>query len=219
MLDDVADGAMDVSFADEKISRVGIGGAGSSHNRRQWVVAGAKKEDLSPGDIARVKAQGGPSAKAALGVSYQGVGTLSFVEKGVKINKDVYREQVKKAHYSDMVVLSGNKAVFTQDGASSHAAKTVKAYLKSCSFKTLEPWPANSLDLTPMDYGVWGILARAVEARQPKTPVDLKAAIRRAAPDLKVETARKITDDFPKRLQACVGAGGEQFERTTRKDD
>ena len=124
----------------------------------------------------------------------------------------MYREQVKNAYYPDMVMLSGGKAVFTQDGASRRAAKTEKAHVESRSFKTLEPWPSNSPDLTPMDYGVWGILARAVEAQGAEA--ELTGAIRRAVADLKVETVREIVGDFPKRPQPCVCAGGKQFEYT-----
>ena len=65
-----------------------------------------------------------------------------------------------------------------------------------------------------MDYGAWGILARAMVAQQPRTEVDVKAANRRVASDILVEPIRRIGNDFPDRPQACFRAGGEQFEYT-----
>ena len=68
----------------KQIFRVGSEGAGSSQIRRIWTEKDAKKEYVSAGDNVRGKAQGGPSAMAALGVSCQGVGALSFVGKVVE---------------------------------------------------------------------------------------------------------------------------------------
>ena len=172
-------------FADGETFRVGGEGDSSPQYRQVWVDKDPKKKGVSPSDIVQGTAQGGLGAMAAPGVSYQGVGTLSFVEKGVELNKDVYRERVKKVYYPDKVMPSGGKAACLQEGASSHAAKTVKEYLKSCSSNTLEPRPASSPDFTPIDYGVWGILALALKPQQPKAGLKLKVAIRIAVATLR----------------------------------
>ena len=103
-----------------------------------------------------------------------------------------------------------------QDGASSHTAKKVKEYLRSCDFQLLEPRPANSPGLTPTDYSIWGILQWEVEAQKPKTEAELKVAIRRAVAGLELRAARRAVDQSPSRLKGRISAEGRQFERKMR---
>ena len=215
MLDDIKQGALDyknIFFADEKISRIGSEANESSQNRRCWVDKDIPKKKVAQKHIVRGKSRGGISVMCSLGVSSRGVGTLSFVEKGVKINKEVYLDLAKNVYYPDMRMTLGKDAVFTQDGATSHAAKAVTAFIKTCDFKVLEPWPANSPDLTVMDYAIWGILCGAVQKQNPGSEVDLKVAIRRAVMDLELEVVQRAVDQFPKRLAICVECEGGNFE-------
>ena len=211
----MASGALDhreIFFTDEKIFRVGSEGHQNTQNFRIWADEGAKKRDVAAEDIVLPKSQGGASVMCALGACYNGLGQLMFAEKGVKINKEVYLELIKGNCEPDMHMLLPEGAVFMQDGASSHTAKVVTAYLETKEFDTLAPWPANSPDLPPMDYGIWGILQKRVAEASPRTEVELKVAIRRAVASLPLETIRATIDDFPKRLAMCIEAAGKQFE-------
>ena len=70
------------------------------------------------------------------------------------------------------------------------------------------PRPANSPDLNPLDYGVWGALEAMVEAERPTGELELRHAIRKAASILSKEIARKCVEQFPKRLDLCFDAKG-----------
>ena len=135
------------------------------------------------------------------------VGNAGSSREGVKINKDSYLATVKNYYEPDMRILLPQGAVFMQDGASSHTAKVVKAHLASRDYRSLSPWPANSPDLNPLDYGIWGMLQADVERAKPQTDVDLLAAIRRACASLPLGVVRKTVDDFP-RLHVCARADG-----------
>ncbi|GFV57910.1 uncharacterized protein TNCV_1599021 [Trichonephila clavipes] len=73
-----------------------------------------------------------------------------------------------------------------QDGATSHTANPVKAFLietfgedRTVSRRCRYPWPPRSLDLTPADFWVWGYLKSRVYPSGPSSLSELKYAIRR----------------------------------------
>jgi len=61
-------------------------------------------------------------------------------------------------------VSSVYKWTLQQDGAPSHTANNTISYLKRENVSFIEPkiWPANSPDLNPVDYAVWGALQQQV---------------------------------------------------------
>ena len=72
----------------------------------------------------------------ALSVRYRGVGTLSFVEKEVKIDQSTYPEHAKYNYQPNVRILIADGAAFMRDGASTRAAKTARGHLKG---KGLDP--------------------------------------------------------------------------------
>uniref|UniRef100_A0A914D5C5 Uncharacterized protein n=1 Tax=Acrobeloides nanus TaxID=290746 RepID=A0A914D5C5_9BILA len=73
-------------------------------------------------------------------------------------------------------------------------------------------WPPGSPDLNPLDYAIWTILEKKACAKPHPTVESLKRALVKAWDEISVDTLRKIVDDFPKRLKACVEADGGHFE-------
>uniref|UniRef100_A0A914E7L1 DDE_3 domain-containing protein n=1 Tax=Acrobeloides nanus TaxID=290746 RepID=A0A914E7L1_9BILA len=79
-------------------------------------------------------------------------------------------------------------------------------------FSVIDEWPPSSPDLNPLDYAVWSILEEKACAKPHPTVELLKRALVKAWDEISVETLKKIMDDFPKRLKACVEADGGHFE-------
>ncbi|CAF1209889.1 unnamed protein product [Didymodactylos carnosus] len=73
-------------------------------------------------------------------------------------------------------------------------------------------WPPSSPDLNPLDYSIWSILEEKACAKPHPTVESLKRALIKAWDEISVETLKKVVDDFPKRLKACVEADGGHFE-------
>ena len=150
---------------------------------------------------------------AALGVCHNGVGTLTFVEKGVKINQFVYLDTLKNVYHPDMEMIMGGDYVLQQDGATAHTAKSITKWIKEQGkFRLLEPWPSNSPDLNPLDYGIWSIAEEKVPEEKPTTEIALKCAIRKAVSGIPPEVARKTVAQFEKRLDICIANDGGVFE-------
>jgi len=76
--------------------------------------------------------------------------------------------------------------VFQQDGAPSHRAKVTVEFLQRNVPDFIEPalWPANSPDLNPVDYAVWGALQQMVYRDSITSLKDLKEKIWRCWAEL-----------------------------------
>ena len=153
-----------------------------------------------------------------LGVGYNGAGTLHTVEKNLKINGDVYMDMVRNAYQAGCCELFGDDYVFQQDNAPAHTKKEVKAWLGTHVPAMMDPWPACSPDLNALDFAVRGILAQwvddAVREQNISTEVGLKVAIRATVAELRgdLALAQRRVMGFPRRVRACIEAGGGHFE-------
>ncbi|KYN08431.1 hypothetical protein ALC62_00585 [Cyphomyrmex costatus] len=73
-------------------------------------------------------------------------------------------------------------------------------------------WPPRSPDLTILDYYLWGTIKDLVYRERPTTAEDMKNRIRQAIQSLDSAEIRRATDDFQRRVTACINARGEHFE-------
>uniref|UniRef100_A0A914BUK9 Uncharacterized protein n=1 Tax=Acrobeloides nanus TaxID=290746 RepID=A0A914BUK9_9BILA len=82
----------------------------------------------------------------------------------------------------------------------------------SQSTSTHGEWPPNSPDLNVMDYSIWSIL-EAEACSKPHQSIDaLKKSLMKACNKIPQEVIDGAVDDFPKRLQKCIDAGGGHVE-------
>jgi len=83
-------------------------------------------------------------------------------------------------------------------------------------FIAKDEWPPNSPDLNPLDYHVWGAMLQAFHKLhpKPKTIPELKSALQQTWDDLPQTTTNEAVNDFRKRLNKCISAGGGHFEHT-----
>jgi len=90
---------------------------------------------------------------------------LHFLEPGVKVNGDYYRNTVRlNMLLLDIRSVFGDYYVFQQDGAQAHRARDTVTMLQRETPEVIPPemWPPNSPDLNPVDYSIWGMLQERV---------------------------------------------------------
>ena len=111
----------------------------------------------------------------------------------------------------------GKEYLFMQDGARSHTAKLTLANLeKKKHLMLLEPryWPANSPDLNPVDYGIWGILETNVYRGRRITDLDtLKAAIITEWNRIPQNVINACINSFRPRLRRVLEVEGRHIEK------
>ncbi|GFV46819.1 transposable element Tc1 transposase [Trichonephila clavipes] len=97
-------------------------------------------------------------------------------------------------------------AVFQQDNARPHVAKTVKSYLDSQQVQLL-PWPAYSPDMSPIEHE-WDIVGRRI-ARDPVASTDeLWLRIQTIWNTLPQTDIKNLFNSMPRRVAALIAARG-----------
>jgi len=98
-------------------------------------------------------------------VSSLGATQLHFLEPGVKVNGDYYRNAVLlNMLLLDIRSVFGDYYVFQQDGAQAHRARDTVTMLQRETPEFIPPqmWPHNSPVLNPVDYSICGMLQQTV---------------------------------------------------------
>jgi len=105
------------------------------------------------------------SLMASVTVSSLGATQLHFLEPGVKVNGDHYRNTILlNMLMLDIRSVFGDYYVFQQDGSPAHRARDTVTMLQTETPEFIPPemWPPNSPDLKPVDYSIWGMLQETV---------------------------------------------------------
>ena len=141
---------------------------------------------------------------------------MFFVEKGVKINAQYYKDNLLEPFlkvHGDRIY-SGQEWTFQQDSAPAHKAKITQDWCRDnlSSFIPWTLWPPSSPDLNPLDYCIWGILEAKVNAKRHTSIESLKATLLREWDRLPMENVRAAIDAWPKRLRAVRKNKGGRFE-------
>jgi len=102
-------------------------------------------------------------------------------------------------------------AIFQQDNASIHTARTTKAFFKRAKIRVMD-WPAKSPDLNPIE-NVWGYMAGIVYAcgKQYDTKEELELAIQAAWSNLDPNYLRRLSQGMKKRCLDVYKANGEHI--------
>jgi len=110
--------------------------------------------------------------------------------------------------------------IFQQDSAPAHTAKLAQDWIATnCSdFIGKDEWPPNSPDFNSLYYHVWGAILERYKSFQPKPENidELKKVLQLIWDQLPQDSINKAILSFPKRLRACVKAGGGDFEHTLK---
>ncbi|GFW56892.1 uncharacterized protein TNCV_161221 [Trichonephila clavipes] len=106
-----------------------------------------------------------------------------------------------------------------QDGATSHTANPVKAFLiqtfgedRIVSRRCRYPCSPRSPDLTPADFWLWGYLKSCVYLSGPSSLSELKDAIRRQVSSIHPDMLHSAVAGFVTRLECLLPCGGGHVE-------
>lgn len=150
----------------------------------------------------------------SVGVSALGRTNLHFVDPGVKVNGQYYRDILLRRDLLPDIKQYSDYFTFQQDGAPAHRARETVELLKVETPDFIPPnlWPPNSPDLNPVDYKIWGVLQERVYKTSIKDVDELRRRIDEEWDKLEQRIIDKAVGEWRKRLRACVAAGGGQFE-------
>ena len=105
------------------------------------------------------------SMMVSVTVSSLGATQLQFLEPGVKVNGDYYRNTVLlNMLLPEIRSVFGDYYLFQQDGAPAHRARDTVTMLQreTSEFICPQMWPPNSPDSNPVDYSIWDMLQERV---------------------------------------------------------
>ncbi|GFW96172.1 uncharacterized protein TNCV_571431 [Trichonephila clavipes] len=105
---------------------------------------------------------------------------------------------------------------FMQDGATSHTANPVKAFLIQTfgedRIVSRYPWTPRSPDLTPPDFWLWGYLKSRLYLSGPSSLSELKDTIRREESSIHLDMLNSSVAGFVTRLECLLPCGGGHVE-------
>src|SRR5206468_785836 len=111
----------------------------NSQNDRVYGLRGSRELDIAPERLLRTRSTYSQSLMVSVGVSKLGRTGIHFVEPGVKINGDYYRNiLLAQKLLLDIKELS-EYFVFQQDGAPAHRARQTVELLQSCTPDFIPP--------------------------------------------------------------------------------
>jgi len=147
-----------------------------------------------------------------------GVTELMFVDSGVKVNGQYYRNVLLSQQMIPAIKqVAGNTFVFQQDSAAAHRTRDTIQLLQreTPDFSGPDLWPPNSPDLNPVDYKICGVMQQQVYKSRIDSVDELKQrhdvwhGVQQHIIDLAVSQWRQ-------RLTACVRAHGRHCEHLLR---
>ena len=200
-------------FSDEKLFTVAA--PSNPQNDRLYVQSSLKKREVSASRLLRTRPTFSKSVMVSVAVSSMGCSQIHFLEPGVKINGEYYRNVVlKEMLLPDIRSVSGDCFVFQQDGAPAHRARDTVELLRmeTPDFITPELWPPNSPDLNPVDYSVWSVIQEKVYQTRIADIDELKQRLLQVWAGLDHGFIAAAIGQWRRRLNACVKARGGHFE-------
>lgn len=172
-----------------------------SYTKGEWVEEG---EAASPHET--VKWPGRIRVWAA--ISAKGKTPLIKIDKKMKAAQFeiLLRDKCIPA-MCDAIKGTSKDFVFMQDGDGTHTARRVVNFLENDGIDQLQPWPAHSPDLNPIE-NAWSMVERHLETVNPHTTDGLWRAMQDAWEKIDEDHLRQLCGSLPRRLEAVKAAKG-----------
>jgi len=111
-----------------------------------------------------------------------------------------------------------NNMLFQHDGAPAHSSRRIREELDRTYPDSWIGrggpihWPAQSPDLTPLDYFLWGHLKNFIYKNLVETEEEMIAELHSAFATVDEEMLQRSVDDIIRRTTLCMQQNGEHFE-------
>jgi hypothetical protein len=137
-------------FTDEKLFTIAT--PKNSQNDRLYVATGTRKKNIPANRLLRTRPTFSQSVMVSVGVSALGKTDVHFIEPGVKINGNYYRDSLLLEKLLPDIRQFSEYYTFQQDGAPAHRAHATVELLTKETPDFIPPnlWPPNSPDLNPV---------------------------------------------------------------------
>ena len=201
------------------------------NNDRIWIPKHCRKADVPASEIVREVAGPMKGVMVTLSVNYEkGAIAPQIITPGIKICADTYKQSledhifphIEAAYLATPTGNSDAKSwIWMQDGASSHTATGVAAYLDKYLGKKrwIRDWPPSSPDLNPLDFSLWSVLKSRVYESKADTLPQLKALAMQAAQELGPNLIKEAIAQVPRRLELLLECEGKAFEYKMKKHE
>jgi len=202
-----------IFFTDEKVFTVAP--PVNPQNDRVYAPATNKKRDINAGRLLRTRPTFSKSVMVSVAISKLGCTNLIFVEPGTKINGQYYRDVLLMREMLPAIRrIAGDVFVFQQDNAPAHRARETVELLhrETPMFISPDMWPANSPDLNPVDYRIWGVMQERVYRAQIRDEGELRQRLVETWTEFQQSVVDEAIEQWRERLRACVCTGGGHFE-------
>src|SRR6218665_322874 len=183
---------------------------------RLYVSTTTLKRNVDPNRLLRTRPTFSRSLMVSVAISKLGCTELFFVEPGVKVNGEYYRNVLLMEKMLPAIWGMSSDFFISSRTArpTAHRTKDTIALLRreTPSFIGPELWPANSPDLNPVDYRIWGLIQEHVYQTAIRNIDELKERLIVVWAELKQSVIDKAIEQWQPRLRACVQAKGHHFE-------
>ena len=153
-----------------------------------------------------------------MGVCHRGQTSLRIGFENVKINKEIilkeflipiWKEDIRRLYPGEE-----RKVILHMDRARAHFHPNVVQWLETNKIKYIPAghWPANSPDLSPMDYGINGIFKNLCNRRTATTKSELMKVAKEVWSEIEIRKICKVIKGWPFRIDLMVEKLGFQTE-------
>jgi len=151
----------------------------------------------------------------SVGVSALETTSIHFIELGIKVNGQYYREDLLMQKLLPDIRQLSDFYVFQHNSAPAHRARETIELLtmKTPGFIPPTLWPPNSPDLNPVDYKV-SVMQEKVYKKRIKDIDELRARILTAWDEMDQRIIDAAIRQWRTRLRTCIKAKGGHFEHT-----
>jgi len=104
-----------------------------------------------------------------------------------------------------------SEVVVQQDNARPHVSRASLAHAQSIGLNILEDWPPSSPDLNCVE-NMWGIMVPYVNAKNPRTTAELKAAVGSAWTEVPQNIVDNLVRSPYRRFEECLERNGGQID-------
>ena len=181
----------------------------NTQNDRVYSPVGVRKKNIASSRLSRCRPTFSSSLMVSVGVSALGRTDLHFIDAGVKINGQYYREVLLMQKRLHDIKEFSDYFIFQQDSAPAHHAKETVDLVKRETPDFIPPplWPSNRPNLNPVDYKIWGLLQQRVCSRKIQNVDELQQRI--------VEEWERLNavKQWRRCLRFCVAAKGGHFQQ------